>query len=265
MKSILRSFVMAFSEYSISPKSKMKRDKMNCSYILLFLPLIGIIITAVINRWAVYSPYMCEDGSVLPAIICVVAPIILSAGSHMDGFFKTVDALSSHKSRKEAIRIIREDNHCGHMAIIAAMCYFLLAVGIWNVIPLDGFYIVAFAYTISRALFGISLVTMKHMNGDEKGMNYVPDSKIGKIVVVAANLAYIAISAYLMIEISLTSYVGISFAIACLAGAAVAFVYYIIMSFIKFGGVSEELASFFVTLCEVAIPIAAICMFKSPI
>ena len=109
MKKIWNSFLMAFSTYSISPKAKMERNKDNTSYILVFIPLIGLIIGFVISGWAVAYPYLC-DYAVLPAVVGAVLPSILSGGSHLDGFFRTVDALCSHQPREKKLQILEDSS-----------------------------------------------------------------------------------------------------------------------------------------------------------
>ncbi len=258
---------MAFSGYSMSPKSSMSKTKENCSWILTFIPLIGVIICAIINRWAVLYPYVC-DFPILPAIVGAVVPTILSAGAHLDGFFRTTDALSSHKSMEEKLKILTEDAHGGYSAIMICICYFLVAVGIWSEMPIDGIFVIAFAYIISRALFGISILTMKHAGVDGhigKIDAYVPDSAVSKWIQVIINLAYIGISVKLMYNIACTySTPRPSVAVACFIGAAATYIYYLIISFKNFGGVTEQSGGFFVMLCEVIIPIAALTAFKSP-
>ncbi len=265
MKTIGRSFVMAFSGYSMSPKSSLERNKENCGFILTFIPLIGAVICILINRWAVLYPYVC-DFAVLPAVVGAVVPTILSAGVHLDGFFRTTDALSSHKSREDKLRILSEDAHGGYSAIIVCVCVFLIAVGIWSEMPIDGIFVIAFGYVISRALYSISVLIVKHApvnNG--KLENYVPDSNAAKWIQVIINVLYIVISAVLMINIAQTySVPRPSVAVASLIGAAITFVYYLIVSFKNFGGITEETGGFFVVLCEVIIPIAALAAFKSP-
>jgi len=265
MKTIGRSFVMAFSGYSISPKSGMERNKDNCGAILTFIPLIGAIICLLINRWAVLYPYVC-DFPVLPAVVGAVVPAVLSAGVHLDGFFRTTDALSSHKSREEKVRILSEDAHGGYSAIIVCVCMFLISIGIWSEMPIDGIFVVAFAYIISRALYAISVLLFKHADtSNNKIDNYVPDSAASKWIQVIINVAYVALSAILMIKIAGTySVPRPSVAIASLVGAAIAFIYYLIISYKNFGGITEETGGFFVVLCEVIIPIAALTAFKSP-
>ena len=264
--SIWRSFLMAFSEYSISPKSRLERNKENCSWILAFIPLIGVIICAIINRWAVLYPYVC-DYPILPAIAGAVVPTILSAGAHLDGFFRTTDALSSHKTMEEKLDILHKDAHGGYTAIIVCVCIFLIAVGVWSEMPIDGIFVIAFSFVISRALYGISILTMKHASSEEKKISsYIPDSVTARWIQVIINIAYIAISAFLMFNIAGTfSTPRPSVAIAGLVGAAVTFIYYIIVSRRNFGGITEESGGFFVVLCELIIPMAALIAFKSPI
>ena len=51
-------------------------------------------------------------------------------------------------------------------------------------------------------------------------------------------------------------------AVAGLIGAAVSYIYYLIVSYKDFGGVTEDSAGFFVQICEVAIPLAALIAYK---
>ena len=261
MKGLVNSFIMAFSGYAIGGKSKLERNKENCSFILIFIPLIGLICTVLINRWAVLYPYVCEN-PVLPAIFTVVVPIIVTGGSNLKGFFKTADALSSHKSKEEKLAILFDDAHSGYSSIIACIAYFLIAIGIWSEMPIDGIFVVAFAYIISRSLFSISLLTMKIVPGN-RAENFVPDNKMAKLIQIAVNLGYIIICAVLMYDIAL-SFEMVNVAIICLVGAAISYLYYIYIAKSHFGGVSEELASFFVTICEVVMPFATLFAFKNP-
>ena len=252
MKTIWNSFLMAFSTYSISPKTKLERTKENTACILVFIPLIGAIIGVVINVWATAYPYLCNY-QVLPAVVCAVLPSILSGGSHLDGFFRTVDAMCSHQPREKKLQIL-EDSHGGYFAIIVCVCYFMLAIGIWSEMPVDGLFVLAYGFVISRALYGFSILTSKHAK-ESKCSAYLPEG-ILKYAQIFIMLAYVAISAVCMMQLNR----GV--AIACLAGAAVSFLYYIIVSYKEFGGVTEDSAGFFVQICEVVIPLAALIAYK---
>ncbi len=252
MRTIWNSFLMAFSTYSISPKVKMERNKENTSCILVFIPLIGAIIGLVIYGWAIAYPYLCEY-AVLPAVVGAVLPSILSGGAHLDGFFRTVDALCSHQPREKKLQIL-EDSHGGYFAIIVCVCYFMLAIGIWSEMPVDGLFILAHGFVISRALYGFSILTSKHAK-ESKCSAYLPEgiSKYAQIVIMVVYVILCAVSMILLNR---------EVAIACLAGVVVSFIYYILVSYKEFGGVTEDSAGFFIHICEVAIPLAALIAYK---
>ena len=252
MKNLCNSFLMAFSMYSISPKTQLERNKENTAYILVFIPLIGAIIGFIISRWAIAYPYLC-DYAVLPAVIGAVIPSILSGGSHLDGFFRTVDALCSHQPREKKLQIL-EDSHGGYFAIIVCVCYFLLAIGIWSEMPVDGLFILAFGFVISRALYGLSILTLKHAK-ESKCSLYVPEKKICHVETILMCI-YVIICACFMIQLN------VKIAIACLIGAGLTFLYYWFISYKHFGGITEDCAGFFVQICEVVIPLAALIAYK---
>ena len=254
MKTVWRSFIMAFSEYSISPKAAYERNKENCGAILLFIPLVGLIIGVCINRWGVAYPYLCNY-SVFPAVVGAVLPILLSAGSHLNGFFRTVDALCSHKYKEERIRILSEDAHGGYFAIIVCTCFFLVSLGIWSEMPIEGCFLVSFQYVISRSLYGIALLTMKHA-ADGKADAFIPEKDLWKWIQVIILAVYVVVSAVWMISIHR------SVGIACLLAAALAYIYCMLTANKNFGGVMEEIAGYFVVLCEIIVPIAALFVYK---
>jgi len=252
MKKIINSFRIAMGTYSILPGTQLERNKENSSCVLLFIPLIGALIGFVISKWAIGYPYLCSY-TVLPAVVCAVIPSILSSGSHLDGFFRTVDAICSKKPREKKLQIL-EDSHGGYFAIIVCVCYFLLAIGIWSEMPIDGMFVLAYGYIISRSCYGLSILLLRHAK-ESKCSVYVPDG-IGKWVQVIILLGYLVFCVLAMM--SLDSRI----ASACLAGTAVSVLYYMFVSYKHFGGITEDSAGFFVQICEVVIPLAVLIAYK---
>ena len=252
MRKIGNSFLMAFSTYFIFPKTQMERNKDKTSFILVFIPLIGAIIGFGISGWAIGYPYLCEH-ELLPAVVGAVIPSIISRGAHLDGFFRTVDAMCSHQPRERKLQIL-EESHGGYFAIIVCVWYFMLAIGIWSEMPVDGLFILAYGFIISRALYGFSILTMKHAK-ESKCSVYVPEG-ILKYLQIFIMLVYVGISAVFMLQLN------VDVAIACIVGAIVSYAYYLIVSYKEFGGVTEDSAGFFVQICEVAIPLAALLAYK---
>lgn len=252
MKRIWNSFLLAFSIYSISPKAKVEKNRENSQYILLFIPIIGAIIGLCINQWAIGYPYLCSH-AILPAVVGAVIPSMLSAGSHLDGFFRTVDALCSKQSRERKLQIL-EDSHGGYFAIIVCVWYFMLAIGIWSEMPVDGLFILAYSFVVSRALYGLSILLLKHAK-ESKCSTYVPQGSL-RFAEILALLVYVAICGHQMVRLNFQ--VGI----ACILGAAVAFLFHLYVAWKHFGGITEDSAGFFVQVCEVFMPLAALIAYK---
>lgn len=252
MKSVWNSFLLAFSMYSISPKAKIERSNENTKYILVFIPLVGAVIGLIVSQWAIGYPYLCSY-MILPAVVGAVLPSMLSAGSHLDGFFRTIDALCSHQPRERKLEIL-EDSHGGYFAIIVCVWYFMLAIGVWSEMPVDGWFVLAFGYILSRALYGISILAFKHAK-ESKCSIYVPEGKLQKKEIIIL-FVYVVICAVFMIV--LKPGVGL----ACLVGAGLAFLLSLRVAYKHFGGVTEDTAGFFVQICEVLMPLAALIAYK---
>ena len=252
MKSMRNSLLLALSLYSVAPKTKVERNNENSKYILLFIPLIGAVIGLILSQWALAYPYLCNY-ELLPAVVGAVLPSFLSAGAHLDGFFRTVDALCSHQTREKRLEIL-EDSHGGYFAIIVCMWYFLLAVGVWSEMPVNGIFVLAFGFVISRALYGCSILCSKHAK-ESKCSIYVPEGSLKRIEL-SILIVYIIICAAGML------YFDMEVGIAVLLGAGLSFVLTSYIANKNFGGVTEDTAGFFVQICEVAMPIAALIAYK---
>lgn len=252
MKAVINSVKLAFSGYSICPKTQIERTNENAKYILLFIPIIGMIIGVIISQWAIAYPYICNY-ELLPGVMGAVLPIILSGGVHLDGFFKTVDALCSNKSREHKLAIL-DDNHGGYFAIIVCVCYFLFAAGVWSEMPVDGLFILSYGFVISRALYGLFVLLLKHVK-ETKCMDYVPTGGL-KYFEILVLLVYVVVPSYYMVQLNFK--VGS----ACVIAAILSFLYCWFISKKHFGGITEDTAGFFVQVCEIMIPIAALVAYK---
>lgn len=252
MKHIKNSFLLAFSIYSISPKAKIERSPENSKYILVFIPLIGAVIGLLLSQWAIGYPYLCNY-QILPAVVGAVLPSMLSSGAHLDGFFRTVDAICSHQPMEKRLKIL-EDSHGGYFAIIVCVWYFMLAIGVWSEMPVNGIFILSFGFVISRALYGFSILSSRHAK-ESKCSIYVPEGRL-KNTEMLIMVLYIVICAVFMI------WMNKGVGIAILLGAGIS---YLISSYVAkrcFGGITEDTAGFFLQICEVLMPLAALIAYK---
>lgn len=248
MKQVWNSFRLAFSMYSIFPSRQVEKNKENMKYILVFVPLVGAIIGLLIREWMIISPYLINK-DLMGAVVCAMLPIFLSGGAFLDGFFRTVDALCSHQPREGKLEILR-DSHSGYFAIIICVCYFFIIVGLWSEMPLDSWPVLAYGFVLSRALYGLSIVCFKHTQKSKCSL-YVGEGS-SKVVVLVILAAYVIVCAVRMVMID--PMVGI----CCLVGALLAFGYYCYVAFHHFGGITEDIAGFFVHVCEIMMPLVVL-------
>ena len=255
MKRIWNSLRLAFSMYSIIPARQTEKTKENMRYLLCFVPWVGAVMAFLIAQWRIVHPYLL-DYELLRSVVCVMIPLLLSGGAHMDGFFRTVDALCSHQPRKGKLDIL-QDSHSGYFAIITCVSYFLLIVGLWSEMPIDGWPVVVFGFILSRSLYGLSILWLPHTR-ESKCSLYVPDDGRGKLTGTAVLALYTVLCVFFMLRMNLSVGLG------CLAGAAIAFLYYCWVAFRHFGGITEDIASFFVQVCEILVPLMALLVYRMP-
>lgn len=252
MKQIWNSFRLAFAMYSIIPARQVERNRRNMKYILCFVPWVGAIIAFCICQWRIIHPYL-MDHDFLRSVICVMLSLFLSGAAYVDGFFRTVDALSSHQPRKGKLDIL-QDSHSGYSAILFCVSYFLVMVGLWSEMPIDGWPVVSFGFILSRSLYGLSILWFPHSQ-ESKCSLYVPEGG-AKYAVTGILALYSVLCAVFMIRIRWNVGLG------CLAGALLAFLYYCWVAFKHFGGITEDIAGFFVQVCEILIPLMALVMYR---
>lgn len=253
MKSILNSLLLAFSQYSCFPKANTKVNKENAKYILIFVPIIGAIIGICLYIWGEAWPYLCNY-ALLPAVVASILPALISGCSHVEGFIRTVDAISAHKSREKKLEIL-STSQSGYFAIVVCVIYFMLLSGLWSEIPLAGITILSFGFVLSRSLAGLAVLTLKHTNQSRCDM-YVPDSATVRGIEIAILTIYSCVCAYFMVR--LDAQIGI----ACVFGALATIIYFWFTSYKHFGGITEDCFNFFIQLCEVIVPLAALLAYK---
>ncbi len=253
MRQVWNSLRLAFSLYSVIPARQVERTKENTKYILCFVPWVGGIIALLISQWRIIHPYLL-DHELLRSVVCVMISMLLSGAAYLDGFFRTVDALSSHQPLNGKLDILR-DSHSGYFAIITCVSYFLIVVGLWSEMPIDGWPVIAIGFVLSRSLYGLSILWFRHTR-ESKCTVYVPDSQKEKGIVTAVLVLYVGICAALMLAMNFRVGLG------CLAGAVIAIAYCCWVAFKHFDGITEDIASFFVQVCEILIPLMALIVYR---
>ncbi|HRY29514.1 MAG TPA: adenosylcobinamide-GDP ribazoletransferase [Elusimicrobiota bacterium] len=131
----MNSFLAALRFLTVIPvKSSWTKDP-NGSRTLIYFPvvgwLLGLALAVLITRLSRFS-----GQGVAPAMVVVVALVVLTGGLHLDGLADTFDALLSWKSKDEMLSILR-DPHVGVMGILGLLCVLLLKIAFlsWVSVP----------------------------------------------------------------------------------------------------------------------------------
>lgn len=254
---IIKACIIAVSMYSKIPMPQFEWEEKSMRYALAFFPLVGVIIGAL--QLALFHLWQQSGLSAgIYAALATALPIAVTGGIHMDGYCDTIDALSSHQSKERRLEILKDAN-VGAFAVIWAVLYFVLYYGAWssiasNVMQTDSamqinhalhsdktVWLIAAGYVTSRALSGLAAVFFQ--NANKKGSLAAFSGSAGKeFVCTVLILAFMATGIFQAI-------LSLQTGVLILAGELLFFFYYHRMSKNCFGGITGDLAGWFLQ-CE---------------
>ena len=235
------------------PNSEWREE--NMSYAMCFFPLIGGVIGALL--WGAYKFQSWTEGhgillsGIFWTVLFVLIPLLVTGGIHMDGFLDTKDALSSYQSKERRLEILK-DPHAGAFAIISCGIYLLSYVGIYSSLTERSVMVIAISFMISRAFSGLSVVTFPQARKSGEGtvatFSENATDKVTKVVLVL----------YLVVVGGTMIVLGKLLGVAALVTALLVFGYYHRMAIEKFGGITGDLAGYFLQLCEILMALAVV-------
>lgn len=238
----LQSFIIAFSMYSKIPVPQVQWNKENMRYTMCFFPLVG----AVIGLAVYFTGNIVFDfclGSLFRSAVCTLLPIMISGGIHMDGFMDTMDALASYGNREKKLNILK-DSHAGAFAVLGLGCYLTFSLGILSEVTREMLPIISCVFVISRSLSGFSVMIFPSAREDGLAKTFQDGAKKG--------LVQITMILYFMIVTGVMFLLDWKMAAGALLSAIVVFLHYAHMSRKQFGGVTGDLAGYFLQLSELA-------------
>lgn len=243
MKAVMNSFIIAMAMYSKIPMPKTEWKQENMKYSICFFPIVGVVIGALLYVWSVICD-ACGFGQVCFALVGAVLPVLVTGGIHVDGFMDTADALHSYAEREKKLEILK-DPHIGAFSVIAMISFFLLCVaGLTQVSRREQVELLALSFVLSRTLSGLSLVWFPGAKKD--GLLYSFASTAHKFVVRAVLGLIGAVCVFLALLIH-----PVAGSVMILTAAGV-WIYYFCMSKRQFGGITGDLAGYFLCLCELS-------------
>ena len=253
---ILKSIAVAFSMYSRIPMPKFNWDSDDMKYHLIFFPWIGAVIGALEYGWF-YLAFELGIDRVPFITVAMVIPIVITGGFHVDGFMDTSDALASWGDKEKRLEILK-DSHVGAFAIIRLLTLGMILFAALYCMDNTGYYTWAFSFFAARTISGICVVKYKKAKNDGI-LNTSAKTASEKAVVVVLAIQFIICAIYA--GAIYTFYWDVA-----LAGLLLALIYYIYTAHSKFGGITGDLAGWFVCKAEVymAVAIAIYSIFNNP-
>ena len=238
---LLNAMIIAIAMYSKIPMPRVDWNEKNMRYAMCFFPLVGVIIGVLeivagnlITVWK-------GEGTFFYAVVLTLIPVFITGGIHLDGFADTMDAKSSYGDREKKLEILK-DPHTGAFAIISLCCYFLLCVGIFSEMRTERLFAAALVFVFSRSLSGISVVTFPAAKNSGLLRTFQDGAQKRNVrIVLIIWLLAAGVGFYLT-----AGFCGVA---AAVVGLAV-FFYYYQLSRKQFGGITGDLAGYFLQLCE---------------
>lgn len=256
----MSSCIIAFAMYSKIPMPKIDWNEKNMKYAICYFPLIGVVIGLMEIGCFSFCDYL-KIGTLLRSILLTVIPVLVTGGIHMDGYLDTVDARSSYGDRVKKLEILK-DPHAGAFAMIKGIFYIILQIGFFSEISKYGIIMLSAGFVFSRALSGLALATFK--GAKETGLlaSFAKgaDKRIVRITMIAYVIA--ATSALCASAIRVGTMESGVIVLMMLAVCVSVFGYYRYFSYQEFGGITGDLAGYFLQFIELSFLIMIVLIEK---
>ncbi|BCJ96392.1 adenosylcobinamide-GDP ribazoletransferase [Anaerocolumna cellulosilytica] len=243
----INAMIITFSMYSKIPMPRMEWKEKDMKYAMIFFPFVGAVVGGTLFVWWILSERLGIE-IFFKSALAVSLPIIITGGIHLDGFLDTMDAISSYQPREKKLEILK-DPHTGAFAIISGLVYVILYIGaVSEINTQSGWLIMCLGFIVSRSLSGLSLV-------------WFPSAKKEGLLHTFSEAAHRRLTRIVLLLVLILTLTGMIFCnpvqgiVAGLTAGSV-FFYYKRLSFKEFGGITGDLAGFFLQICELFIVIS---------
>ncbi|MBQ7520903.1 MAG: adenosylcobinamide-GDP ribazoletransferase [Clostridia bacterium] len=243
---VFSSLVIAFSTYSRLPMPRVDWTDNNRRYALCFFPLIGLAVGGMLALWL----WVCDLlglNAFLRGAIGAVIPLLVTGGIHMDGLMDTSDALASWQPQEKRLEILK-DHHVGAFAVMVCAGYLLIMAGLLSECTVKNAVSLTACFALSRAASAALSVTLKPAR---------PGGMLEGFARTAAGKAVLICAAVYGLCGVFAACARSPWGMLIPAALGLVTVYYIHMARKNFGGVTGDLAGWFLQMAELGM-IAAV-------
>ena len=234
---VLETIAVAFSLFSAVPVPQFEWNARNMRYSLCAFPLVGVVIALCMWGWGQLCLLLSLPDVLRGAGLCLL-PVLLTGGIHLDGYCDTCDALSSHQGIEKRQKILK-DPHIGAFAVIRLCMYFLADFAFWTALPSLRLPVLLGLFCLSRILSGLALTLFPIREGSGLARSFAEAAERKRVRVVLLVLA--AVFTLLLV---------MQGAWELVLAVVPVFMYYRRLCVKGFGGLSGDLAGWFLQTAE---------------
>jgi len=245
IKTFFQSIIIAFSMFTKIPMPHIDWSEKGMKYMLCFFPVVGAVVGAV-EFLAGELLMQLGISKLLFGCIMAVLPVIVTGGIHMDGFLDTMDGISSYADKERRLEILKDSNS-GAFAIIGGLVYFILYVGFLSEIQESMLIVIGLSYVSSRSMNALSLVSFR--NARKKGLGATFGNGADQILVRVISISSLAFVIIIGFTLSVTA------GFILLLSSVMVFTYHYWNCMHNFGGITGDLAGYFVQVYELTVVI----------
>ena len=234
----LQTIAVAFAMFSALPMPQFDWNEKNMRYALCAFPLVGVVCGAL---WCVCG-VLPLPAAARAAGFCLV-PVWVTGGIHLDGYADTCDALASCAAPEKKQEILK-DPHCGAFAVIRLCTYFTAYLGLCAAVDCTprAVLCMGLGFVLERALSGYAIAAFPLAKNT--GLAHTFATGADRTAVRRALLVLCALAAAGMAAAG-----GMTGAAMALA-AVLVFLRYRAVAQKQFGGISGDLAGWFLQKAE---------------
>ena len=239
---LFETIAVAFAMFSALPVPQPEWNRRNMRYALCAFPLIGVVIDGLWWGWSALCGALHLPDLLRAAGLCLL-PAAVTGGIHLDGYADTCDALASHGSPEKRQEILK-DPRCGAFAIICLCLYVVGDLTLCSAVRLDRQALVCMglAFVLSRTLSGFAIAAFPLAKNTGLAHTFATAAHRTRV-------RWILGAAACLLAAGLCFFGGMAGAGMTLA-AAVMLWWYSRTARTKFGGISGDLAGWFLQKTE---------------
>ena len=239
---VLETIFVAFAMFSALPLPRPEWNTGNMRYALCAFPLIGLECGGLWWGWSAVCVWLSVPAVPRGAGLCLI-PVLVTGGIHLDGYADTCDALASCVPPEKKQEILK-DPHNGAFAVIRLCTWFAACFALCTALEPDGQAVgcMTLAFILERALSGLAVARfpLAKNTGLAHTFATAADRKtVGRILA-----ALCVLTAGGMIALG-----GVT-GLAMAAAGLLVFGYYRVVADKQFGGLSGDLAGWFLQRAE---------------